>query len=252
MIASAAAPTLRTLLQLGANGPEVRALQEWLNRQQLGPRLNLDGKFGKATMQVLAAYQKRNGLKPDGVVGPRTAAKLGWRFAAAPPRPYTVRMDKPPLPGTTSPVSAIAQVIRAGFERYRELLCAWIAKNAVSEKGRINATNDINNLLFGDLIVGGLDRLIERTRNGESAEALRLDAGLFSLNIAQFNYLALELARRMKQAGWQVRGFVDLIDKAANFDNIGQIALRLLRGEQSAEITATQIRMTFQNALGPY
>jgi L,D-transpeptidase YbiS len=38
--------------------------------------VNVDGDFGNETRKAVANFQKRNGLKPDGVVGPLTMEKL--------------------------------------------------------------------------------------------------------------------------------------------------------------------------------
>jgi hypothetical protein len=63
------------VLSLGDRGPEVTALQRKLN--ELGDRLAVDGDFGPATRAAVIAFQARNGLTTDGVVGPRTKARLG-------------------------------------------------------------------------------------------------------------------------------------------------------------------------------
>ena len=74
-------------LSQGSVGPEVRTLQTELNRQ-LFPRPNLavDGNFGPLTRNAVVAFQRKAGLAPDGVVGPRTRAALGM---PAPGNPFT-------------------------------------------------------------------------------------------------------------------------------------------------------------------
>ena len=61
-------------LRLGAEGAQVRELQESLRRH--GQSLDVDGDFGAQTEAALIAFQRAHGLTPDGVAGPRTRAAL--------------------------------------------------------------------------------------------------------------------------------------------------------------------------------
>jgi Putative peptidoglycan-binding domain-containing protein len=63
-----------SVLNMGDRGAEVVTLQKALNRR--GEDLEVDGIFGPATRAAVVAFQARNGLHPDGVVGPLTGAKL--------------------------------------------------------------------------------------------------------------------------------------------------------------------------------
>lgn len=63
------------LLKKGAEGPDVRRLQERLNAA--GIQVVVDGDFGPATEQAVRHFQKERGLGVDGRVGPRTWAELG-------------------------------------------------------------------------------------------------------------------------------------------------------------------------------
>ncbi|MBI4941205.1 MAG: murein L,D-transpeptidase [Actinobacteria bacterium] len=71
---SAARPTVR----LGSHGAAVVALQDRLTtlHYDVGP---VDGDFGRSTLHGVCAFQKVQGLRVDGVVGPRT-----WAALAAP------------------------------------------------------------------------------------------------------------------------------------------------------------------------
>lgn len=72
------------ILDEGDRGVRVRHLQEGLNT--IFPsysKLAADGLFGDKTEKVIKEFQKRSGLKVDGIVGPATKAKLakaGVRF----------------------------------------------------------------------------------------------------------------------------------------------------------------------------
>ena len=58
-------------LTLGSTGPNVKLIQSLLNRigYNAGP---VDGGYGAQTQQAVTAFQKKNRLSPDGVVGPVT------------------------------------------------------------------------------------------------------------------------------------------------------------------------------------
>jgi Putative peptidoglycan binding domain/D-alanyl-D-alanine carboxypeptidase len=64
-----------SVLTLGDRGPEVVALQERLNKVD-GAGLSTDGVFGIGTRAAVIAFQARRGLRPDGVVGPKTKEVL--------------------------------------------------------------------------------------------------------------------------------------------------------------------------------
>ncbi|CAD5938387.1 peptidoglycan-binding domain-containing protein [Planktothrix agardhii] len=63
-------------LRLGSSGEEVKKLQIALN-QQLGTSLTVDGNFGPGVASAVIAFQIKNGLGPDSVVGPKTKKALG-------------------------------------------------------------------------------------------------------------------------------------------------------------------------------
>ena len=66
----AVAATHTGMLKRGARGPDVAAIQRALG-------VTADGAFGRQTRAAVRAFQARNGLEVDGVVGPITRAALG-------------------------------------------------------------------------------------------------------------------------------------------------------------------------------
>jgi peptidoglycan hydrolase-like protein with peptidoglycan-binding domain len=64
------------LLHRGSNGPSVTKLQESLKSHGCDPG-QIDGVFGRGTETAVKAFQQKNNLKVDGLVGPATAAALG-------------------------------------------------------------------------------------------------------------------------------------------------------------------------------
>lgn len=63
------------MLKKGSRGQEVKELQQKLNT--LGYSTNgVDGIFGGGTERAIKQFQKDNGLKADGIAGPKTMAKI--------------------------------------------------------------------------------------------------------------------------------------------------------------------------------
>jgi peptidoglycan hydrolase-like protein with peptidoglycan-binding domain len=57
-------------LRQGSKGANVRTVQQQLS--DLGYSLSVDGNFGPGTAQAVRAFQQKNNLGTDGVVGPNT------------------------------------------------------------------------------------------------------------------------------------------------------------------------------------
>ncbi len=78
------------VLQKGDSGPQVREIQSRLQtmRYWVGP---IDGIYGTLTTQAVTAFQKVNGLEPDGRVTAST------RDALANPKPVELRSSEPGL-----------------------------------------------------------------------------------------------------------------------------------------------------------
>ena len=102
-------PTIR----LGSKGP---AVKDWQHVLGLTPE---DGNFGKGTKKSTQTFQKRAGLKPDGVVGPKT-----WMaaYASASANPSIPNAQTPPLqvvdstnefPPAPQPPPAVASTLHA-------------------------------------------------------------------------------------------------------------------------------------------
>ena len=78
------------VIRRGMRGYDVGVLQFLLRRHGLRTG-RLDGSFGAQTAAALRLFQRRAGLTPDGVVGPRTARRLcALRACAWPRRPSPV------------------------------------------------------------------------------------------------------------------------------------------------------------------
>ena len=63
------------ILKRGSKGEAVKELQRFLNIE-LGLNLVVDGDMGPVTVDAVKRYQLENGLKADGIVGPKTKALM--------------------------------------------------------------------------------------------------------------------------------------------------------------------------------
>jgi len=100
-------------LRKGDRSDEVTRLQEELNRLGVrdasGNRLAEDGKFGDNTREAVQAFQKKQGLNDDGVVGRETFGKL----AAAQAQGAETRTAGPQLGDKGHPDTPLHNAIRA-------------------------------------------------------------------------------------------------------------------------------------------
>ena len=62
----------KMLLKKGSKGDDVKELQKLLN-------ITVDGDFGPATELAVMRFQAQQGLKTDGIVGPKTWSKIQSR-----------------------------------------------------------------------------------------------------------------------------------------------------------------------------
>ena len=72
---------LDRILKKGCKGLEVRELQKQLiNKGYNCGKWGIDGSFGNDTVKAVKKFQKAHKLVQDGIVGEKTAHKLGWTF----------------------------------------------------------------------------------------------------------------------------------------------------------------------------
>jgi LysM repeat protein len=122
------------VIRRGMRGYDVGVLQFLLRRRGLRSG-HLDGSFGRVTERAVRRFQRRHGLTPDGVVGPRTAKRLcrlrscAWR-ATASRRPKKTVLRHRIAPGET--LSSIAS-------RYGVTVKAIARANGLDPRGYIIA-----------------------------------------------------------------------------------------------------------------
>ena len=69
--------TSGSFLKKGDSGSTVLLIQQALNANGANPRIDEDGVFGAGTVAAVKAFQQKNNLDADGIVGPKTFATLG-------------------------------------------------------------------------------------------------------------------------------------------------------------------------------
>jgi len=106
------------VLRRGMTGPSIRQVQERLNELGASPLLSTDGTFGALTEAAVAAFQRANGLVPDGVVGQNTWNVLFSPQATPQPPPSSVW---PPYPGVVLRRGMSGPSISQVQERLNEL-----------------------------------------------------------------------------------------------------------------------------------
>jgi peptidoglycan hydrolase-like protein with peptidoglycan-binding domain len=101
---------MHPLLRKGSNGPDVRKLQNMLNKvSHPSPHLGIDGDFGPKTEAAVKAFQTSHHLTPDGVVGTQTWAALDKEFTAPPPGQAG---GSPPPPPSGAATNVVAEAVR--------------------------------------------------------------------------------------------------------------------------------------------
>ena len=240
-------PQLTKPLSLGSRGPEVKILQEALNAwddDHTQKPLAVDGRFGKHTHYAVNFVQFWEGLKQDGVVGPRTAEVLGLIVGTtARQLPVTISIEKPPPPAMTPPLKLLVDVIVEGLRPLKERIedailsapkesddvrAIWQHRNQTNE-GFDDLAKDLatwaGDLPEGNLAVAKLRTLFQTFVHWTQSE----------LEAAQFN----------ARGGWIWR-FKPLLDQLP-VDIIIRVTDRVLRGEQTSVVAMAQIRMAFDN-----
>ena len=101
-LSAALAETLRT----GSRGSEVTKLQQALKKLGLYS-LKTDGIYGRGTMLAVQEFQRKNGLKADGIAGPKTQAKLYGSSG-------TSAASSDQESGTESSAAAVSGTLRPG------------------------------------------------------------------------------------------------------------------------------------------
>lgn len=145
------ATEITRLLAFGSYGGDVKLLQTLLNKE--GYNLKVDGIFGRKTEAAVKDYQRKNGLVVDGIVGPKTLAKLNpVKPTPAEPAPAA------DAPASTTPAATTSEktTIQIGKVEYAAhgTRCFTVAIAAVAGDKIVAAIVDDYQFMGKDVAVG--------------------------------------------------------------------------------------------------
>lgn len=241
-IAPSGALTLTCTLSLGSKGNEVQALQQLLNGAHLGHSLSTDGKFGRKTHAALLAFQRKNGLKPDGVVGPKTAKALGWHYNGRNSRPYLLMGQARNIVADTPPMMVLKTVIQNGMEHYKARFAEAMRKCGAPQDKINNALGALDDPAYS----GFLSRL--DSAMGQSIDSDRaMSSALMDLESAflRFGVTTGEIGQYLKKNGGNTAAIGALMERL-DVKQISFAVASMLRGDTSVPITIAKLQLAFR------
>ncbi len=121
------------ILKKKAHGPEVKELQQLLNRTGANPPLQVDSKFGPQTEKALKAFQKSMNIKVDGKVGPQTLKAFKEKLGMATPNHNQAANS-----ANSTSASALHRQQQAQHQAVHQAQQAQKLNNFATEPGRVN------------------------------------------------------------------------------------------------------------------
>src|SRR6516164_4385747 len=115
-----------SMLQQGDSSDDVKLLQQSLSEHGFNPGA-IDGIYGQGTVAAVIAFQKGEGMLPDGVAGPRTLSALG--LAVSDELPSAISAISVEIVSQMFPVTPIGN-IKANLPS----VLSALAKNQVADK----------------------------------------------------------------------------------------------------------------------
>ena len=238
-------PRLTKPLSLGSRGPEVKILQEALNAwddDHSQSPLVPDGRFGKKTHSAVLFVQFWDGLKEDGVVGPKTAEVLGLEMSSGPRMmPVSISIDQPPPKAMTPPLKLLVDAVVEGLRPLKERIEDAILSAPKDDVRAILQHRNQANEGFDDLAEDLASWSSDLPEGNLAIAKLRT---LFQ-NFVHWTKSELEAAQFSARGGWIWR-FKPLLDQLP-IELVAVVTERVLRGEQTAVVAMAQIRMAFDN-----
>lgn len=214
------------VLQYGAKGPSVTALQGTLNHR--GGSVAIDSEFGPATRSAVKAAQRKGGLTQDGSAGPDTwrylvtgteASKAGVGAAVMVTQITGAAEDF----GNCGPACVVALQLALGHEPHGWTHSLKTSETAVKDRAAVKyarqqvlllpmkstqGTKDIKASILADRINAGTG--IDNARGGRLADAL---AALDSGGVAMISGGLSQAARWNDRSAGQTSHWVALLDQ---------------------------------------
>lgn len=237
---------LNHLLLLGSRGGDVSALQQKLNGFGPTGRITADGRFGLQTQAAVKAFQRRNNLTADGVVGPKTAKALGWTFTGGSPTPpILVSLKKPPLPAATPPLLVVHEAIEAGLTHFFSKLKESVAQSGASGPVIVQAAFKLQRLL--QMQCDQVKAVLSSEVPGFASITKLMGVGFEGKPVVE------EIQREIEQSGGNREAFF-LLEHSRHtlFMQLGPIVQDLMYGNEPAATTISKIRNLFVREYGPY
>lgn len=240
-------------LRIGSRGEPVRNVQTALKAMNAPALLVADGRFGKATHGAVVAFQRKKGLKADGVVGPKTAAALGLRYTSSPallhpkPRrrpppgtPHGPPSARPPLPHAASSLEIIADGLVVDFRDYF-LVLAWEIRrsggNAEKVTNSVQGLNGVLDDLLRDINVWARGDIGSGTSNSLSMTI-----------IETMNLILGTIGPYLKTHGSDTKGLANRIDRL-DTRGIQRAVQGVVDGDKTAETASAEIRVLMDKAM---
>jgi len=118
-------------LKEGSSGAEVKKLQQGVKDKGFDPGL-IDGIFGPGTEAAVIAFQRSEGLVPDGIAGPKTLGALSLTVMAA------NAAEGPLFPDITITVAQVSKMCPAApvgnIKKYLPKILAALKERAIGDK----------------------------------------------------------------------------------------------------------------------
>ncbi len=171
--ASASPATLcSTTLQEGSTGSCVTQLQQRLN--QLGANLVVDGDFGPATKNAVLAFQGRERIGFDGVVGPQTQSYLN--------SPGSVNLNRASVSTIQSYITTVFGSANAATAK--KIASCESSNNEIAINYNTNGTYDLgvfqDNTVHATNMTNYIHDMLYYTTNIQEAHTLFVQAGGWS------------------------------------------------------------------------
>ena len=234
------ATEITRFLAFGSYGGDVKLLQETLNKH--GYELKADGIFGIKTEEAVRDFQKKNGLIADGIVGPKTVAKLSIEAVEITPEPadgkVSVKVGKVEYAAHGTKCFTVAAVAMAGEKIVDAILDDYQVMDANGYVGVPNSDADFgSNFAEGKVLVSKRANAAAYSTNmaEKAGSTVPVDKSLDAIEAYAVGKTVTELENIL--ASTPADNMVDAVSGATLVDTYGYL-LSILEAAKDAKETA--------------